>query len=69
MLVLSRKTGETVVIDGGVRITVVSVGRSTIRIGVEAPTGKTILREELLAAAEARAAGLQAGRAVAGQNT
>ena len=47
MLVLSRKTNESISIDGGIRITVVSLGRGTVRLGIEAPQNVGILREEL----------------------
>ncbi len=47
MLVLSRKLNETIVIDGGIRITVVGVRGDQVRIGIEAPPEVTILREEL----------------------
>lgn len=48
MLVLSRKLNETIVIDGNVRITVVGVRGSQVRLGIEAPDRMPILREELL---------------------
>lgn len=47
MLVLSRKLSESIVIDGGIRITVVGVRGDQVRIGLEAPQDVTILREEL----------------------
>lgn len=37
MLVLSRRLGETIVIDGNISITVVSVKGERVRIGVNAP--------------------------------
>ncbi len=37
MLVLSRKKGETIVIDGGVSITVLEVEGRCTRLGIEAP--------------------------------
>jgi CheY-like chemotaxis protein len=37
MLVLSRKVGETIVIDGGIRLTVVAIHGRQTRIGIEAP--------------------------------
>jgi carbon storage regulator len=47
MLVLSRKLNETIVIDGNIRITVVGLRGSHVRIGIEAPDRVHILREEL----------------------
>jgi carbon storage regulator len=48
MLILSRKTGDAIVIDGGIRIVVVQCDRGGVRIGIEAPPATTILRAELL---------------------
>lgn len=48
MLVLSRKDGERIVMSGGVRITVVEVGRGRVKIGIEAPPDIKVWREELL---------------------
>ena len=50
MLVLSRKVGEAIVIEGGIRIVVVSADRRGVRIGIEAPASASILREELVEA-------------------
>ena len=48
MLILSRKAGDAIVIDGGIRIVVVQCERGTVRIGIEAPAEVTILRAELV---------------------
>jgi carbon storage regulator len=59
MLILSRKTGDAIVIDGGIRIVVVQCDRGGVRLGIEAPEHVTILRSELVdqvAAANSRAA-------------
>ena len=48
MLILSRKAGDAIVIDGGIRIVVVQCDRGSVRIGIEAPPETTILRAELL---------------------
>lgn len=48
MLILSRKTGDAIVIDGGIRIVVVQCDRGSVRIGIEAPSDTTILRAELV---------------------
>lgn len=47
MLVLGRKTNETLVIDGRIVITVVRVSGSQVRLGIEAPADVAIQREEL----------------------
>ena len=48
MLVLSRRLGERIVIDGGIVVTVVQVKNNQIRIGIEAPPHVGIYREEIL---------------------
>src|SRR5208283_4553067 len=48
MLVLSRKVGESIVISETIRVTVLqSVKNGRIRLGIEAPPGVRVLREEL----------------------
>jgi carbon storage regulator len=47
MLVLSRKVGERVVIEGGIVVVVLQVQGQRIRLGIEAPPEVTIRREEL----------------------
>jgi len=48
MLVLSRKRLEGIRIGDDIRITVVKIDRSGVRLGIEAPRGITIVRDELL---------------------
>ena len=48
MLVLSRKVGESILISGSIRVTVVQSARNgCIRLGIEAPPEVKVLREEL----------------------
>ncbi len=47
MLVLSRKVGESLVLDGGIVIRVVDIGSGRIRLGIEAPPQVHIRRSEL----------------------
>jgi carbon storage regulator len=47
MLVLSRKNGESVRIDGGITITVLQVRGNRVKVGIEAPQTTTIMRSEL----------------------
>lgn len=47
MLVLSRKANETVVIDGGIKITVVAIRGDKVRLGFDAPRTTGIWRGEL----------------------
>ena len=50
MLVLSRKIGETIHIEGVV-VTVVAVRGDRVRIGITAPKESIVLRGELVVAA------------------
>ena len=47
MLVLTRKVGEKVVVDGRITVTVVAVDRNKIRLGITAPPDVRIDREEI----------------------
>jgi len=47
MLVLSRKMNETIIIADNIRVTVVSIRGSQVRLGIEAPAQVGICREEL----------------------
>ena len=49
MLVLTRKVGERIVIDSNILIEILEVQGNRVRIGIQAPQGVTILRQELLA--------------------
>jgi len=51
VLVLTRKQSEAILIKGEheeIRITLVDIEKGKARIGIEAPKGYLILREELL---------------------
>lgn len=47
MLVLSRKKDESIVIDGGIKITIVEVRGDRVRIGIEAPRDIAVHRQEV----------------------
>jgi carbon storage regulator len=47
MLVLTRRLSETIVIDGGICITVLAVKGDRVRIGVTAPKDITVDRQEV----------------------
>jgi carbon storage regulator len=47
MLVLSRKPGEKVVINGNVTVTVIDVRGNKIRLGIEAPVEVPVHRQEV----------------------
>ena len=48
MLILSRKQGEAILMDGGIRIVVLSTENGGVRLGIEAPEHIGIVREEIL---------------------
>ena len=50
MLVLSRKPGERILIGDDIAVTIVRIGPNTVRLGIEAPRDKNIVREELCVA-------------------
>ncbi len=47
MLILSRKPGDAILIDGGIRIVVLASGQRSVRLGIEAPDEIGIVREEI----------------------
>lgn len=47
MLVLTRKTGESIVIDDHIKIVVVQVKGKQVRLGIQAPQKTKIHREEI----------------------
>lgn len=48
MLVLGRKEGERILIEGGIIITIVETRPGSCRIGVEAPRSVGVAREEIM---------------------
>jgi len=48
MLVLSRKQNESLQIDSTIQITVISIGKGRVRLGINAPDHVRVLRNELL---------------------
>jgi carbon storage regulator len=65
MLILRRKIGERIVIDGQIEVTVLHVQGGKVRLGFSAPRHVRVLRQEVLrastdgAAAEPTAAGVE----------
>ena len=47
MLVLSRKVGESIQIEGGIRVTVTEVRGGRVRLSIEAPSNVRVLRKEI----------------------
>lgn len=64
MLVLNRRSGEAILLDGGIRIVVLDSDKRGARIGIQAPAEIKIQREELVSdtAAEHRRAGRRVDR-------
>lgn len=47
MLVLTRKVGQSIKIDGGIVITVVGIAGRQAQIGIDAPVNVNIVRSEI----------------------
>ena len=47
MLYISRKVGQSVVINNEIKVKIVSVHSNSIKMGFDSPTNASILREEL----------------------
>ncbi len=47
MLVLNRRFDQELVIDGQIRVKVLSIKGNTVRLGIDAPRDVTVLRGEL----------------------
>ncbi|QDU23860.1 carbon storage regulator [Urbifossiella limnaea] len=58
MLVLTRKGGQEIVIDGRVRVTILAVGGDRVRVGITAPpeirVDRAEVHERLVESAESR---------------
>ncbi len=53
MLVLGRRAGESILIDGQIRVTIVSVDGDRVRVGIDAPRSVPIVRQEVYDAVRA----------------
>ena len=47
MLVLSRKKGESIILQDNIEITILEVNADTIKIGIQAPKEIDIVRKEI----------------------
>ena len=47
MLILSRKPGESIVIDGRIRLKIVRVDGEVVKVGIEAPADLQVHRQEV----------------------
>jgi carbon storage regulator len=63
VLVLSRKTGERILIGDKIAVTVVKIGHGGVRLGIEAPPELAVVREELATAVRRAEQALAAGQA------
>jgi carbon storage regulator CsrA len=57
MLVLTRRIGEAVVLDGGIRIVLTAAKRGVAQIGITAPPRVRVAREELIQNGERKSSG------------
>lgn len=61
MLILTRKPDETIVIGENITVTVMAVKGNQVRIGIHAPRGVVVDREEIAAKRKANPDWLSAG--------
>ena len=47
MLLLTRSSDESIIIDGGIKITVLEISGSHVKIGIDAPKEVKVYREEV----------------------
>ncbi len=47
MLILTRKLGESIIIEDNIKITVIDINKQQIKLGIDAPRHITINREEV----------------------
>ena len=47
MLILSRKKGEALLIDGRIRIVITNIEHDRVKVGIEAPPEVIVWREEV----------------------
>lgn len=50
MLILTRKIGETVILNDNIKVTVMAIDGGQIKLGFDAPKSVSIVREELILA-------------------
>ena len=48
MLVLRRKVGESIIVDGVISVSILAVEGERVKIGISAPSDVSIVREELI---------------------
>jgi carbon storage regulator len=65
MLILTRKAGESIVVGNSIRVTVVELSGTTVKLAFDAPPEVSIHREEVyreIAAVNRAAVDLEAGK-------
>lgn len=53
MLVLTRKKGQSIIVNGNIEIHIVTLDDDKVKIGIEAPSDVVVLRKELIDEVEA----------------
>lgn len=48
MLILTRKIGETILVDNKIEICILEVSNGNVRLGIKAPENVKIIRKELI---------------------
>ena len=47
MLCLTRKKGQSIIIDGDIKVTILDINGAQIRLGIDAPLEVPVHREEI----------------------
>jgi len=47
MILLTRQIGETIIVDGGIKVTVMDIQGNHIKLGIDAPKEMKVYREEI----------------------
>ena len=53
MLVLGRRSGESIIVNGVITITILSIEGNRVRVGIQAPPDVSAVREELIPGTDA----------------
>ena len=48
MLILSRKANESIIIGENIEVKIISIDKGVVKLGIEAPSSISIMRNELL---------------------
>lgn len=48
MLIITRREGETIVVDHDIRITISRIKGNQVKLGIDAPSDVDVIREELV---------------------